>query len=77
MPLQDTDPTPSFGGFGLSKRVRRLRRKARSASGRVDFHDGRVEAIDIRYLLAVPESVLKLMGYAVALLSLGWLVARL
>ena len=61
----------------LSKRVRRLRRKARSVSGRVDFQDGRVEAINIRYLLAVPETVLRLMGYAVALLSLGWLVARL
>ena len=61
----------------LSKHVRALRRKARGASGRVEFQEGRVESITIPYLLAVPESALRLMGLAVPLLALGWLVARL
>ena len=54
-----------------------LRREAKSASGRIEFRDGRVGDIDIPYLLAVPEAALRLMGYAVALLATGWLVSRL
>ena len=61
----------------LSKQARELRRSARAASGRVEFRDGRVEAITIPYLLAVPETALRLLGLSVALLALGRLVARL
>ena len=67
----------SLSQRALSKRVRMLRREAESASGRIEFRDGRVEDIDIPYLLAVPETALRLMGYAVALLATGWLVSRL
>ena len=61
----------------LSRQARELRRKARMASGRVEFRDGRVDAITIPYLLAVPETALRLLGLSVALLALGLLVARL
>ena len=61
----------------LSKRVRGLRRSARMASGRIEYHDGRVENISIPYLLAVPETALRLVGLSVALLATGWLIARL
>ena len=67
----------SLSQRALSKRVRMLRREAESASGRIEFRDGRVADIDIPYLLAVPETALRLMGYAVALLATGWLVSRL
>ena len=61
----------------LSKRARALRRDARTVSGQVEYRDGRVEAITIPGLLAVPEMALRLMGLAVVALALGWLVARL
>jgi hypothetical protein len=61
----------------LSNRARGLRRNALSASGFIEFRDGTVEAITIPYLLAVPETTLRMGGLAVTLLALGWLVARL
>ena len=61
----------------LSKHARQLRRNAQSAVGQIEWQDGHVEAITIPYLLATPERALRLLGFAVVLLALGWLVARL
>jgi hypothetical protein len=61
----------------LSKHVRTMRRKAKIASGQVEFQDGHVETITISYILAVPEMALRLMSYSIALLALGLLAARL
>ena len=61
----------------LSRQVRGLRRNAKAASGRIEYQDGRVEEVTVPYLLAVPETALRLMGFSVALLAAGWLVARL
>ena len=61
----------------LSKQVRGLRRRAERASGQIEFRDGRIEPIDIPYLLTTPEMALRLIGNSVALLALGLLVARL
>ena len=61
----------------LSNQARALRRHARMASGRIEFADGRAEAVTIPYLLAVPEVTLRLMGVSVVLLALAWLMARL
>ena len=61
----------------LSKQARGLRRNARSASGRIQFQDGHTEAVTIPYLLAAPETALRLLGLSVVLLALGWLMARL
>ena len=61
----------------LSTQARALRRKARAVSGRIEFEDGHSEAITIPYLLAAPESALRLIGLSVTLLALGLLVGRL
>jgi len=61
----------------LSKHVRTIRRKAKIASGQVEFQDGHVETITIPYMLAAPETALRLMSLSIALLALGLLVARL
>ncbi len=69
--------TLSLAQRKLSGQARGLRRNAQAASGHIEFQDGRVEEITIPYLLAVPESALRLLGLSVPLLALGWLVARL
>ena len=61
----------------LSRRAKQLRRKVRAVSGRIEFENGSTQDISASYLLAPPETALKLMGLAVALLALGLLVARL
>jgi len=61
----------------LSNQARVLRRTAQAATGRIEFQDGHVEPITIPYLLAVPETTLRLLGLSVPLLALGWLVSRL
>ena len=61
----------------LSKEARGLRRNAQEATGRIVFQDGRSEDITISRLLAAPEMALRLMSFSIALLALGWLVARL
>ena len=61
----------------LSNQVRWLRRNAQMAAGQIEFQDGHKEAINLRFLLTVPEMALRLMGISVALLALGWLVAGL
>ena len=67
----------SLAQRALSTPVRGLRRTARTAAGRIEFRDGHTETISIPYLLAAPETALRLLGLSVALLALGWLVARL
>lgn len=67
----------SLAQRALSKRARDLRRNAGTASGQIEFRDGHVEEVTIPYLLAAPETALRLMGLSIALLALGWLVARL
>ena len=67
----------SLAQRALSRWARELRRDARSASGQIEFQDGHVQPVAIPYLLAAPEMALRLMGLAVALLAVGWLVARL
>ena len=59
------------------KQVKVLRRRTKEARGQMEFHDGHVEAINIPYLLAVPEATLQLMSLFVSMLALGLLVARL
>ena len=61
----------------LSNRVRRLRRNALSATGRIVLTDGEVEAVDLDYLVAAPETALRLMGLSVVFLALGMLISRL
>ena len=60
----------------LSTRVRAIRRRAVSVTGKVEFRDGSREAIDARSLIAAPEAGLRLLWPAVALLALGLLAAR-
>ena len=67
----------SLAQRALSTRVRSMRRNVRTVSGRIEFNDGRTEEISASYLLAAPETALKLTGIAVALFALGLLVARL
>ena len=69
--------TLSLAQRALSTRVRSMRRNVRTVSGRIEFNDGRTEEISTSYLLAAPETALKLTGTAVALFALGMLVARL
>ncbi|MCH8206498.1 MAG: hypothetical protein IH956_05785 [Chloroflexi bacterium] len=61
----------------LSRQARTLRRKARVATGSVVYKDGHTEAITIPYLLATPETALRLIGLSVTLLALGLLAGRL
>ena len=61
----------------LSNQARALRRTAQAATGHIEFQDGHLERITIPYLLAVPETTLRLLGLSVSLMALGWLVARL
>ena len=61
----------------LSAQARRLRRSTRAVSGRIEYHDGRADQLTTAYLLAVPERALRLMGISIALLAVGWLIARL
>ena len=61
----------------LSKEARRLRRDAQEVTGRIVFQDGRSEEITISSLLATPEVALRLMSFSIALLAMGWLIARL
>ena len=61
----------------LSRRVKSVRRNAHVVSGRIAFEDGRIEDISDSYLLAAPETALKLTSAAVSLFALGMLVARL
>ena len=61
----------------LSKHARGLRRNAQTVAGRIEFQDGHVEAITISSLLAVPETALRQIGFAVMLLAMGSLIARL
>jgi hypothetical protein len=61
----------------LSKDARRLRRNAHQANGRIVFQHGRSEDITLSLLLPAPEMALRLMSFSIALLALGWLVARL
>jgi hypothetical protein len=67
----------SIAQRALSSRATELRRTLRSASGRLEYRDGSAEEITVRYLLAAPEAALRTLGLSVALLALGWLVARL
>lgn len=67
----------TMGQRTLSKQVRGLRRNAKAATGSVEYEDGRIEEVTIPYLLAVPEATLRLVALAVALLAVGWLLARL
>ena len=69
--------TLSLAQRTLSKEARGLRRNAQVATGRIVFQDGRSEDITISRLLVAPEMALRLMSVSVALLSLGWLIARL
>ena len=61
----------------LSRRAKSLRRDTHAVSGTIEFEDGRTEDISTQYLLAAPETALKLMGVSVALLASGMLVAGL
>ena len=61
----------------LSRQVKRVRRSARTVSGRIDFMDGRTEQITAGYLVSVPETALKLTAAAVALFAVGLLVSRM
>ena len=61
----------------LSNRARRLRRTVQRATGAIEFHDGRVETVDLAYLVATPELALRLTGGSVILFAVGWLLTRL
>ena len=61
----------------LSKQVREIRRGTRLASGRVEYRDGRSEAIDEAYLLAAPETALRWLSLGVPLLAMALLAGRL
>ena len=67
----------SLSQRALSSRATELRRTLRSASGRLEYQDGRTEEITVAYLLAGPESALRTLGLSIALLALGWLISRL
>src|SRR3954471_17787945 len=61
----------------LSTPVRRLRRRNAAVAGQVVLDDGPVEPIDESSLRAAPERALHAMAYALSLLALGLVVARL
>ena len=67
----------SLAQRALSQQVKSVRRNAHVVSGRIAFEDGRIEDISDSYLLAAPETALKLTSAAVSLFALGMLVARL
>ena len=67
----------SLAQRALSRRVRSVRRDVHTVSGHIEYEDGRTEDISASYLLAAPETALKLTGTAVALFALGMLIARL
>ena len=60
----------------LSTRVRRIRRRARTVTGTVEYADGSRETIDARSLIGAPEAGLRLLWAAVTLLAIGTLIAR-
>jgi hypothetical protein len=60
----------------LSRRVRAVRRQARSIEGRVLYADGTVEDIDCRWAIAADEHALMMMAAAICGLSLAALFAR-
>ncbi len=60
----------------LSRRVRTIRRQARSIEGRVVRADGTMEDIDRAWALAADERALMLMAAAISGLSLAALLAR-
>ena len=61
----------------LSRQARDLRRHAQGASGRIEYQDGSVQAVTLQYLLATPETALRLLGVSIALLALGLVLSRL
>ena len=61
----------------LSNWARGLRRNAKVAIGHIEYEEGRIEALSIPYILAVPERALRLLSLSVTFLAVGWLVARL
>jgi len=61
----------------LSTPVRRLRRRTAAVAGQVVLDDGTVEPIDESSLRAAPERALRATAYALSLLAIGLLVARL
>ncbi len=60
----------------LSRRVRAVRRQARSIEGRVVYADGTVEDIDRRWALAADEHALGLMAISVVAFSVAVLFLR-
>jgi len=60
----------------LSTRVRRIRRRALTVTGTVEYADGSRETIDARSLIGAPEAGLRLLWGAVTLLAIGTLIAR-
>jgi ABC-type branched-subunit amino acid transport system permease subunit len=61
----------------LSTPVRRLRRRTATVAGQIVLDDGTVEPVDEAALRAAPERALRAMAYALSLLALGLVVARL
>jgi hypothetical protein len=61
----------------LSTPVRRLRRRAVSVEGSVEYADGSVERLDAAALRAAPELALRILALAVSLLAVGLAAARL
>jgi hypothetical protein len=61
----------------LSTPVRQLRRRTAAVEGRVILRDGRTVPIDDRTLRAAPESALRALWPAMALLAGGMVAARL
>lgn len=60
----------------LSRRVRTVRRQARSIEGRMVYSDGTVEDIDRRWALAADERALMLLSLTIAALALAVLAAQ-
>ncbi len=61
----------------LSTPVRRLRRQTATVAGQIVLDDGTVEAIDEDALRRAPERALRAIAYALSLLAIGLVVARL
>jgi hypothetical protein len=61
----------------LSNRVRLLRRKAAEVEGAVLLTDGSAQPLDLAWLLALPERVLKLLALSMVLLAVTLVAARL
>ncbi|HEY7281028.1 MAG TPA: hypothetical protein VID47_05470 [Actinomycetota bacterium] len=61
----------------LSTPVRRLRRRTAAVAGQIVLDDGTVLPIDEGALRAAPELALRAIAYALSLLALGLVVARL